>query len=113
MMPNQGNMRNRRVSSQLLAVNSASDSRAFSTERAEGEPRPQVHKDRLHVVEEAEARVAFPPRPPEVREAEEAGRRAEISNMVVDADIRVAKWAWAVLAIGHCLLIYFMVRNLG
>ncbi|EGP55130.1 hypothetical protein Agau_L100120 [Agrobacterium tumefaciens F2] len=37
----------------------------------------------------------------------------EISNTVIDADIRVAKWAWAALVIAHCGLIYFMVQNLG
>ncbi|AHK03418.1 hypothetical protein X971_3558 [Agrobacterium tumefaciens LBA4213 (Ach5)] len=38
---------------------------------------------------------------------------AEISNTVIDVDIRLAKWAWAVLVIAHCWLIYFMVTNLG
>ena len=52
-------------------------------------------------------------RPPENRVEEEAFRVAEISNTVIDVDIRLAKWAWAVLVIGHCWLIYFMVTNLG
>lgn len=114
MMPNRSNMRNRRVSSQLFAVNCAPDNGVLSrAESAGDEPRPPIHNDRLYVVGEAEQRTGPVSRPPQERAGEEAGRAAEISNTVVDSDIRAAKWAWAVLVIGHCWLIYFMVQNLG
>jgi hypothetical protein len=114
MMPNGGNMRNRRVSSQLLAVNRASDDDVLSLDgSADDEPRPSVPNDRLYVVDEPVSRTMFRSRPPENRVGEDAFRAAETSNAVIDVDIRVAKWAWAALVLGHCGLIYFMVYNLG
>lgn len=107
-------MRNRRVSSQLLAVNCASNNGVLSrAESADDEPRTPISNDRLYVVGEANSRKVLVSRPPQERAGEEALRAAEASNTVVDSDIRAAKWAWAVLVIGHCWLIYFMVQNLG
>jgi hypothetical protein len=107
-------MRNRRVSSQLLAVKRASDDDVLSLDgSADDEPRPSVPNDRLYVVDEPVSRTMFRSRPPENRAGEDAFRVAETSNAVIDVDIRVAKWAWAALVLGHCGLIYFMVHNLG
>ncbi|MQB04944.1 hypothetical protein DXT91_12600 [Agrobacterium tumefaciens] len=113
-MPNGGNMRNRRVSSQLLAVSCASGDDVLSLDgSANDDPHPSFANDRLYVVGEPVSRKVLRSRPPENRVEEEAFRVAEISNTVIDVDIRLAKWAWAVLVIGHCWLIYFMVTNLG
>lgn len=114
MMPNQGNMRNRGVSSRLMAVNCASGEDALSeVESVVDELHPPVRNDRLYVVSEP-ASSASPASPaPDQRVGEDNPGRADIRNGVVDADIRVAKWAWAILAIAHCWLIYFMVHNLG
>ena len=114
MMPNRGNMRNRRVSSQLVAVNCAPGDEVLSIEEsADDKPRPFVPNDRLHVVGEPVSKTVFGSRPSESRVGEDTFRVTEISNTVIDADIRVAKWAWAALVIAHCGLIYFMVQNLG
>lgn len=113
MMPNRSNMRNRRVSSQLLAVNYASGDGALShAESVDDEPRASMRNDRLYAVIEPDIKASSPSLTRDGR-GEEVPGGAEISNTVVDADIRVAKWAWAVLAIAHCWLIYFMVNNLG
>ncbi|MDO3443785.1 hypothetical protein [Agrobacterium sp. V1] len=110
-MPNRSNMRNRRVSSQLLAVNYASGDGALSNgESVDDEPSVSMRNDRLYVVSEPDIKTSSPARG---GRGEEAHGVAEISNTVVDSDIRAAKWAWAVLAIAHCWLIYFMVYNLG
>ncbi|MCZ7487788.1 hypothetical protein [Rhizobium rhizogenes] len=111
VMPNRSNMRNRRVSSQLLAVNYASGDGALSNEESvDDEPSVSMRNDRLYVVSEPDIKTSSPARS---GRGEEAHGVAEISNTVVDSDIRAAKWAWAVLAIAHCWLIYFMVYNLG
>ncbi|MFK3781109.1 hypothetical protein [Agrobacterium sp. NPDC089420] len=113
-MPNRSNMRRGRVSSQLLAVRCVSADGVLSrVESAEGEAPPPVHNDRLYVVGETDPAAIFAPRPMPDRAGDEAACGTEIRNTVVDADIRVAKWGWAVLAIAHCWLIYFMVQNLG
>jgi hypothetical protein len=107
-------MRNGRVSSQLLAVSCASDGDVLPLEgSADDAPRPSVPNDRLYVVGDPVSRKTFVSRPPENDAGEDAFRAREISNTVIDVDIRLAKWAWAVLVIGHCWLIYFMVNNLG
>lgn len=111
-MPNQGNMRNRRVSSQLLAVNYApGDGELSQVESGDEEPRASMRNGKLHVVNEPDSRAPFPAR--DDRVGKEVLDGAEVGNRVIDADITAAKWAWAVLAIAHCWLIYFMVYNLG
>ncbi|WP_448730605.1 hypothetical protein [Agrobacterium sp. 22-211-1] len=113
-MPNRGNMRNRRVSSQLPAVNGVSRQAALShTESVDAEPRALMRSDRLYIVSEPDSKASSTSLTREDRVGEEALGGGEISNTVVDADIKVAKWAWAALAIAHCWLIYFMVTNLG
>lgn len=113
-MPNGGNIRDRQVSSQLLAVSCASGDDVLSLDgSADDEPRPSVVHDRLYVVGEPVSRKALRSRPPENRFEDDAFRLTEISNTVIDVDIRLAKWAWAALVIAHCWLIYFMVYNLG
>ncbi|NSX92560.1 hypothetical protein [Agrobacterium tumefaciens] len=112
-MPNRGNMRNRRASSQLLAVNGVSGDDALSpAESVDAEPRASIRSDRIYVVSEPDSTVSSPSLVRDGGGREEPPARTEISR-VVDADIRVAKWAWAVLAVAHCWLIYFMVNNLG
>ncbi|WP_332305540.1 hypothetical protein [Rhizobium sp. GR12] len=113
-MPNEGNMRNRRVSSRLLAMSCASGDDVLSHPgRVDEEPRPFAPNDGLYVVGEAVPRTAFRSRPPENGAGEDVFHARENSNTIIDVDIRIAKWAWAVLVIGHCWLIYFMVQSLG
>jgi hypothetical protein len=113
MMPNRGNVRNRGMSPQLVAVGCASGDSALSdAESVEDVSRPLLRNDRLYVVSEPISQTP-PPSTLDDRLEEAAPGRLEIRNTVVDADIRVAKWAWAILAIAHCWLIYFMVHNLG
>lgn len=113
-MPNRGNVRNRGISPQLVAVGCASGDSALSdAERADDAPRPLLRSERLYVVGE---QVSQTPSTSSVQDDLATARapgRAEIRNRVVDTDIRIAKWAWAILAIAHCWLIYFMVNNLG
>lgn len=114
MMPNRGKVRNRGMSPQLVAVNCVSiDNTLSDAESVEDEPRPLLRSDRLYVVSEPVSQILHSSTIGDVRAGEEATGRTEIRNRVVDADIRAAKWAWAILAIAHCWLIYFMVHNLG
>lgn len=114
MMPNRGNVRNRGVSPQLVVVDCASGDKVLSdAERVDDAPRPPPRGDRLFIVSEPSPQ-RLPSSP--VRDDGTGGEtpgRTDIRNRIVDADIRVAKWAWAILAIAHCWLIYFMVYNLG
>ncbi|WLP56588.1 hypothetical protein [Agrobacterium fabrum] len=111
-MPNRGNVRNRGISPQLVAVGCASGDSALSdAESVEDVSRPLLRSDMLYVVSEPISQT--PPSSVLDDRPEGAPGGLEIRNTVVDADIRVAKWAWAILAIAHCWLIYFMVRNLG
>lgn len=114
MMPNRGKVRNRGMSSQLVAVNCVSgDDTLSDAESVEDEPRPLLRSDRLYVVSEPVSQTLPTSAVGDDRAGKEASGRTEIRNRVVDADIRAAKWAWAILAIAHCWLIYFMVHNLG
>lgn len=73
VMPNGGNMRNRRVSSQLLAVSCASGDDVLSLDgSANDDPRPSVANDRLYVVGEPVSVKVLRSRPPENRVEEEA-----------------------------------------
>lgn len=113
-MPNRGKVRNRGVSSQLVAVNCVSgDDTLSDAESVELEPRALLRNDKLYVVSEPVSRTSLSSAVADDRAGKEASGGAEIRNRVVDADIRAAKWAWAILAIAHCWLIYFMVHNLG
>jgi hypothetical protein len=112
MMPNRGKVRNRGVSSQLVAVNCVSGDDTLSDAESVGDnSRPRG--DRLYVVGEPVSQTLSSSVVVDDRAGDEASGRAEIRNRIVDADIRAAKWAWAILAIAHCWLIYFMVYNLG
>ncbi|MCZ7493796.1 hypothetical protein O8B39_04745 [Agrobacterium rhizogenes] len=102
------------MSSQLVAVNCVSDDDTLSdAESVEDEPRPLLRSDRLYVVSEPVFQTLPVSAVGDDLAGKEASGGAEIRNRVVDADIRAAKWAWAILAIAHCWLIYFMVHNLG
>ncbi|WCK04370.1 hypothetical protein [Agrobacterium tumefaciens] len=112
-MPNRGNVRNRGTSPQLVAAGCVSGDSALSdAESVDDVSRPLLRSDRLYVVNEPTSQT-LPSSAQDDRAGEGAPGRIEIRNTVVDADIRVAKWAWAILAIAHCWLIYFMVHNLG
>jgi len=114
MMPNRGQVRNGGMSSQLVAVNCVSgDDMLSDAESVEDEPRPLLRSDRLYVVSEPVFQTLPVSAVGDDLAGKEASGGAEIRNRVVDADIRAAKWAWAILAIAHCWLIYFMVHNLG
>ncbi|EMS98368.1 hypothetical protein H009_07439 [Agrobacterium tumefaciens str. Cherry 2E-2-2] len=100
--------------SQLVAVNCVSgDDTLSDAESVEDEPCPLLRSDRLYVVSEPVSQALPASAVGDDRAGKEAPGRTEIRNRVVDADIRAAKWAWAILAIAHCWLIYFMVHNLG
>ncbi|MBB5587672.1 MULTISPECIES: hypothetical protein [Rhizobium/Agrobacterium group] len=102
------------MSSQLVAVDCLSgDDTLSDAESVEDEPRPLLRSDRLYVVSEPVSQTLPTSAVGDDRAGKEASGRTEIRNRVVDADIRAAKWAWAILAIAHCWLIYFMVHNLG
>ncbi|WP_233283385.1 hypothetical protein [Agrobacterium tumefaciens] len=114
MMLNRGKVRNRGMSPQLVAVNCASsDDMLSDAESVDDGSRPPPRNDRLYVVSEPISRTLPPFTLEDDRAGEETPARTEIRNRVVDSDIRAAKWAWAILAIAHCWLIYFMVHNLG
>ncbi len=114
MMLNRGKVRNRGMSPQLVAVNCASsDDMLSDAESVDDGSRPPPRNDRLYVVSEPISRTLPPFALEDDRAGEETPARTEIRNRVVDSDIRAAKWAWAILAIAHCWLIYFMVHNLG
>ncbi len=113
-MLNRGNVRNRGISPQLVAVGCASgDSAIFDAECVEDAPRPLPRSERFHVVGEPTSLTPLPSSAQDDLAAALAPGGAEGRNRVVDTDIRIAKWAWAILAIAHCWLIYFMVNNLG
>lgn len=113
-MPNRGNVRNRGISPQLVAVGCASGDSAISdAECVDDAPRPLPRSERFHVVGEPISLTPLPSSAQDDLASALAPGRAEGRNRVVDTDIRIAKWAWAILAIAHCWLIYFMVNNLG
>ncbi|OAE49636.1 hypothetical protein [Agrobacterium tumefaciens] len=106
-MPNSGNLRNRGISPQFVAASATAGEGALSEGASARDFQPRIpHHDRLDLVEEMVKQT--PSAGPEL-----AANTREIRNTVIDADIRLAKWGWIVLAIAHCGLIYFMVHNLG
>ncbi len=111
-MPNRGDMHDGRVPRQVSAVNSASGNDAlYFAESADDRLRRANDTDGLYLVGETEAKTSFSPQLQDLL-FEEPEQGSDLAKAVVDIDITAAKWAWAALVVGHCLLIYFMIQSL-